>query len=124
MNRRQAPGRVIVYMTCAIMTITFGIVLLGNGDNPSNQDLMVALCIISAGQTAIIGYCAVLLWDKLAMLTHLYEILTGDKQEEMAGTLQRFRNTVKQVANNVAWHVGGVPLSDPTLRQENIDEEA
>lgn len=122
MNRKQAPGRVIVYMTCAIMTITFGIVLLGNGDNPSNQDLMVALCIISAGQTAIIGYCAVLLWDKLAMLTHLYEILTGDKQEEMAGTLQRFRNTVKQGASKLRWGLN-TPSNDPTLRQENkIDE--
>jgi len=83
--------------------------------------LLVAQTITDAGQTVIIGYCAILLFDKLSMLSNLYAILTGDKQEELEGTLQRLRNTIGLGISNAKWRLGSYPSVDPSVDQGERD---
>jgi hypothetical protein len=123
MNGRNAPGYIMLILTCVVMIIAF-ITAFSGGDNPTNQDILNAIAILTGGIMALIGYFATLLWDKLCMLAHLYEILTGDEQEELAGTLQRLRNTFQQAANNIRFRIESLPSSDPNLRQEDMDEKA
>jgi len=122
MNNAHTPGYVMMIMTFVIMITAF-VVALSGGEHPTNQDVLTAVAIIGAGQTAILGYFATLLWDRLNMLSNLYAILTGDNQEEMAGTLQRFRNTIVQGARNFQNNIGAVPSSDPSLtsHEEQVD---
>jgi hypothetical protein len=104
MNKKNTSGYTMMIFTIAVMVIGFLIAFSG-GDDPTIQDVLNAIAIMTAGVVGLVGWIAMTLLDRLNMFSHLYEILTGESQEELAGTLQRLHNTIRQGASNVKWRL-------------------